>query len=101
MYWELLLASPTPQFRGFCLDEGECSWKLLFGECDANMEGIRSIQEGILAFVKEYKRHFGDIPFMFNISGRDAYAPMLVAASRNEKYLKEIEKQFALEVNVG
>ena len=101
VYWELLLASPTPQFRGFCLDEGECSWKLLFGECDANMEGIRSIQEGILAFVKEYKRHFGDIPFMFNISGRDAYAPMLVAASRNEKYLKEIEKRFALEVNVG
>lgn len=35
-----------------------------------------------------------------HISGRDAYAPMLVAESFGEKYLKEIEKRFGLEVNV-
>ena len=32
-------------------------------------------------------------PYMINISGRDAYAPMVVAASYNEKYLKEIYKE--------
>ncbi len=37
---------------------------------------------------------------MFNISGRDAYAPMLVAASHNERYLKAIEKRFDLKINV-
>ena len=31
----------------------------------------------------------------------DAYAPMLVAASKNEKYLKVIERKFALEKNVS
>ncbi|MDD6157488.1 MAG: hypothetical protein PUB52_10785 [Lachnospiraceae bacterium] len=41
------------------------------------------------------------IPYMFRISGRDAYAPMLVAASHHEKYLKEIEKRFALEIQVN
>ncbi len=101
VYWELLLSSPTPGFRGFRPGEGEQPWGLEFGGYDANVEGIRHIQDGVLAFVKEYKRHFGDVPYMFNISGRDAYAPMLVAASKNEKYLKEIEKRFALEINVG
>lgn len=101
VFWELLLASPTPQFRGFRVGDGETPWKLVFGAYDVNPEGIQDIQEGILMFVEEYKHHFGDIPYMFNISGRDAYAPMLVAASRNEKYLREIEKKFSLEINVG
>ena len=38
---------------------------------------------------------------MFRISGRDAYAPMLVAASYNERYLKEMEKKFQLEIAVN
>lgn len=42
-----------------------------------------------------------DFPYMFNISGRDAYAPMLVAASYNERYLKMIEKRFAFEITVN
>lgn len=101
VFWELLLASPTPQFRGFRAGDGETPWKLVFGAYDVNPEGIRDIQKGILMFVEEYKHHFGDIPYMFNISGRDAYASMLVAASKNEKYLREIEKRFALEIHVG
>lgn len=38
---------------------------------------------------------------MFRISGRDAYAPMLVAASYDERYLKMIEKRFQLEIAVN
>ncbi len=105
VYWELLLSSPTPQFLGFRVREGNAAspkaWELVFGEYDANQEGIRQIQEGILAFVKEYQEHFREKPFMYNISGRDAYAPMLVAAGKKEKYLREMEKRFQLKVNVG
>lgn len=57
---------------------------LQFGKYDANQEGIKEIQQGILDFAADYKEHFKDFPYMFNISGRDAYAPMLVAASHNE-----------------
>lgn len=74
---------------------------LSFGKYDANQEGIKEIQQGIMDFVHEYREHFEYYPYMFNISGRDAYAPMLVAASHNEKYLKAIEKKFALEINVS
>lgn len=99
VYWELLLSSPTKQFVGFDLDEvGQV--KLCFGKYDHNLEGIREIQQGILEFVTDYTEHFSAYPWMFKISGRDAYAPMLAAAGENEKYLKTVKKLFSLEVNV-
>jgi len=113
VFWELLLSSPTPQFKGFytgdttnASDNNEKKYisnldiTLEFGKYDYNQEGIKEIQRGIIDFAHEYHTRFIDFPYMENISGRDAYAPMLVAASRNEKYLKAIEKKFKLEINV-
>lgn len=93
VFWELLLSSPQPQFVGF-------GKELCFGKTDANPEGIRQIQAGILDFADEYLKHFTKVPYMLNISGRDAYAPMIVAASGNEKYLKAIEKRFNFVIGV-
>ena len=64
-------------------------------EPEKNPEGIKEIQEGILTFAQDYVNHFGpaydpDQEWLFNISGRDAYAPMLLAASYDERYLKAI-----------
>lgn len=127
VFWELLLSSPTPQFTGFYEGKtGEVSSQyfdelditLAFGQMDMKnpekedtdkeeiekgtieKESIQKIQEGILAFAHEYHRHFKDFPYMFRISGRDSYAPMLVAASHNERYLKMIEKHFTFEKNI-
>ncbi len=100
VFWELLLSSPTPKFQGFkLLEDGSVGFE--FGDYDKNIEGIKEIQRGILDFAHEYTLRFKDFPYMLNISGRDAYAPMLVAASHNEKYLRAIEKKFALEINVN
>lgn len=101
VYWELLLSSPTPQFKGFSFNEKENQVEFCFGEYDANQEGIWQIQKGILDFAESYCKHFADFPCMFNISGRDAYAPMLLASSHDERYLKQIEKRFALEINIS
>ncbi|MDE6747954.1 MAG: HAD-IA family hydrolase [Lachnospiraceae bacterium] len=122
VFWELLLSSPTPQFAGFYegkTDEvssqylEELDITLAFGQMDmkdlekedtekenVEKERIQKIQEGILAFAHEYHRHFKDFPYMFRISGRDAYAPMLVAASHSERYLKALEKRFHFEKNI-
>lgn len=116
VFWELLLSSPTPQFSGFYegrlpnrkvgKNHGEDVYlkksdlTLRFGKYDDNLDGIKEIQTGILDFVKQYYEHFNQYPYMFNISGRDAYAPMLLAASHHEKYLKTIEKKFNLEIHV-
>ena len=100
VFWELLLSSPTRQFEGFTLNEtGEV--QLNFGKYDKNLDGIREIQRGISNFVQQYCERFAAFPYLFQISGRDAYAPMLVAASYNEKYLKAIEKLFHLQINVN
>lgn len=98
IFWELLLSSPTKQFTGFGYDENGVV--LNFGKEDDNVEGIKRIQQGILDFVKDYKARFGGIDLYNNISGRDAYAPMLAASSDKERYLKNIEKLFNLDVNV-
>ncbi len=111
VFWELLLSSPTPQFRGFykgdVFPEDKSSRyvkaidvTLKFGKCDENQEGIMEIQRGIMEFVREYYGHFKDLPYMLRISGRDAYAPMLVASGHKEKYLREIEKRFSLEIHI-
>ena len=111
VFWELLLYSLTPSFQGFhdgrYQTEKESIYletvdiTLEFGKYDFNPEGIREIQRGILDFAEQYLEHFGAFPYMFRISGRDAYAPMLVAASYDERYLKMIEKRFQLEIAVN
>lgn len=100
IYWELLLASPTPQFDGFAYNREKNTYELKFGRAEENIGGIEQIQQGILDFVRDYKALFGGMPLYENIGGRDAYAPMLVAASHKERYLRQIAKQFNLEINV-
>lgn len=95
IFWEILLASPTPQFTGFKAEE------LGFGDMDKNQQGIISIQQGILDFATEYINRFRAFPYMLNISGRDAYAPIVAASGNHEKYLKMIKNRFGLEINVN
>lgn len=100
IFFELLLASPTQQFRGFEMDEvtGEVSY--LFGEMDANPEGMLEIQKGILDFVRDYQKHFSGYPYLFCVSGRDAYAPILAASGNQKAYLKALKKKFEFEADV-
>ncbi len=94
IYWELLLSSPNPPFKGF-YEEGP-----KFGKPDMDADGAGEIRKGIMDFVKLYKHCFRDYGYMFDISGRDAYAPMLLAMSHNERYLKSVSEKYKLDVNV-
>lgn len=113
VFWELLLSSPTPRFCGFyegkveageglaeCVYDSGRDITFGFGDCDVDPGKTREIQRGILDFVEEYQEHFRNFPYMFDISGRDAGTPMLLAASYNEKYLKEISGRFHLEKGI-
>ena len=104
VFWELILGSPTKQFKGFkIMDNGTIGYD--FGDYDDNLEGIRETQRGIIEFCKDYIRMFGspengDYKYLYNISGRDAYAPILAASGNKERYLKAIRDRFKLEPNV-
>ena len=98
LYLELLLSSPTPTFSGFSFDEDQ-EVKLQFGDTDVNIDGMKQIQSGIIDFAKAWIRHFGDNKRMARISGRDAYAPLIVMLN-HKKYLEEIDCMFHLNANV-
>ncbi|WP_155834507.1 HAD family hydrolase [Butyrivibrio sp. FC2001] len=98
VYWELLLSSPTPQFKGFCSGDRT---NLSFGEADYNSEGMKEIQKGILDFSKTYSEYFKNYSYMFRISGRDAYAPLLAVYGNKAEYLKSIEQLFEFELGVN
>ena len=100
IFFELLLTSPTPQFLGFELDEVSGEVLYLFGKMDANPEGMKEIQSGILDFVRDYQKHFSGYPYLFCVSGRDAYAPILAASGNKKAYLKALKKKFEFEANV-
>lgn len=100
LYWELITSSANKSFKGFYLKkDGSVELRFLSGE--KNPGGIKEIQNGILDFAQDYQKAFGKFPYMYHISGRDAYAPMLVAASGQERYLKKIYKDFELKIEVG
>lgn len=99
VYFELLTSSEQPSFQGFYPDR-QGKVQLRFQKPEKNPEGIREIQEGILAFVRDYKQHFGAYPYLYHISGRDAYAPMLLAAGYGARYLKKVNEDFELTIGV-
>ena len=119
VYWELLLSSASRQFLGFQCGAGShgksCHLEkgtgiyledgreamLRFGREEANQEGIREIQKGILDFVFDYREHFETVPYMLRISGRDACAPMLAAAGQKERYLRAMAERFTLEKGIS
>ncbi|MCM1103736.1 MAG: hypothetical protein NC409_06470 [Clostridium sp.] len=110
VYWELLTASPTRQFLGFALSEsGErgddgrqgLGITLRFGNAPANQAGCVQIQNGIMDFVKEYRQRFSAYPYMYAVSGRDAYAPMLAAEGNHGRYLRQIAGRFGMEIEVS
>ena len=101
IFWEILLSSPTKQFRGFNIKDNTNEIEYEFGNYDKNLSGIIEIQQGILDFVTEYKKHFGKVNFMNNISGRDAYAPMILATEKDEKYVKNLLEKFEIEIEVN
>lgn len=100
IFWEILLSSPTRTFRGFKLNEESKEIEYEFGDYDENISGIVEIQQGILSFVAEYQNHFSQFSFMYDISGRDAYAPMLLATAKKEQYIREITKEFEIKIEV-
>lgn len=104
VFWELILGSPTKQFKGFkLLENGSIGYD--FGNYDDNLDGIKETQQGIFDFCKDYIASFGSpedgsYKQLYTISGRDAYAPLLAASGNKEIYLKAIRDRFKLEPNV-
>lgn len=90
LYWEMLLDAPMGSFKGFYLD-GSQRYYCEFKKMKSDPSVIEEIQRGILDFVNQYKNLQFAITPLELISGRDAYAPMLLAEDKvNDKYMKRL-----------
>lgn len=89
LYWEMLLDAPHGSLKGFYLDASG-RWECQFKEPSADKKKVEEIQKGILDFVGQYKKLMERSELFGRISGRDAYAPMVLAESKaNEGFMKK------------
>lgn len=90
LYWELLLSAPRGGFKGFYLDDDR-KYECRFKESPTNIKKIKKMQDGILDFVEQYGKLQSELKELADISGRDAYAPMVnVVHSINKSFMKEL-----------
>lgn len=65
-----------------------------------NYRMIREIHQGILDFCQEYHDAFKDYPYVYNISGHDAYCPFRMI-TKDTKLIRRIMANFVFARNVG
>ncbi len=91
LYWELLLGAPEGSLVGFYSD-GAQDAVCRFKEPPPGAGRIREIHRGILDFVGQFLQTEQRLGWEIPISGRDAYAPMILACGRkNRKFRKNLE----------
>lgn len=100
VFTEIMLSAPSPSFIGFDYDDnGEIKYEFDCPETEG-YDMILEIQQGIHDFVDDYTRAFEKYPFMFNISGSDAYAVCRQVISCPE-YFKNLFADYPVNRAVG
>lgn len=89
IYFEMLFSAPEPSFREFKLND-DGGYGFVFDNATENETYIEEIQKGEREFIQEYVETFREYPYMFNISGSDAYAPFMDAMQHSKKYIDRI-----------
>ena len=88
LYWEMLLGSAEGSFKGFYMD-GDCGYRMEFKGENEKAGAVNEVHRGILDFAGMYLRLVG---MDMEISGRDAYAPMLLMeGEENGEWRKGVE----------
>ncbi len=87
-FFEIMTQSTTPTFLGFA----ENGFLFDIPEIE-NYEHDREIHQGILDFSQKYKKIFEKYPYMYNISGNDAYMPFRMMVS-TPLYIKKWYSNF-------
>ncbi len=89
VFFEIMTQSPMPSFVGISESKG---FEFDVPEVE-NYAIIREIHQGVVEFVKDYTKSFGDYKIMMNISGYDAYCPFR-KVYRNLSYYKNFFSEF-------
>lgn len=72
---EILVGAPHPSLKSINNVNGDYEFVFDVPEVD-NYEIMGKVHQGVKEFVEEYRKHFKNDGYMFNISGNDAYMPI-------------------------
>ena len=102
LFWELLLSSPTESFKGFYLKDADviCEMKQKQVNKEDLNNKIQDIQNGIINYVHDYCSIQDNVMVNNTISGRDAYAPMILLMSKENEELQENLKELLDDADV-
>lgn len=96
---ELLVGAPHPSIKSFELKNDD--YELVFDVPEvANYPIIEAVHNGILEFVDDYMTHFGDTPYLYNITGHDAYSPIR-HIFKDYKFIKRFLGKYEFQDYVG
>lgn len=95
-FFEIFTQACEPSFSGLTID-GKFTFEIPEVE---NYEMIREIHKGIFDFSYNYFHAFAKYPYLYNISGYDAYCPFKFMVE-NPKLINEILADFLFARNVG
>ena len=94
LYMELLFTSPSPSLKGFGAGADQ-ETVFRFGRQEGHAGEVRQIQKGIMDYIRDYRRFFGELlaDGIGEVSGRDAYAPLLLFLGDRQAQ-RELEATF-------
>ena len=95
LFWELLLGAPEGNLTGFG-PKGP-----ILGPPPPHSETIRAIHRGILDFTGDFLALEARLGLTLPISGRDAYAPMVLVCSGNNKEFRRGWEGFLDGAHIG
>lgn len=97
IFFEMLLGSESPSLKGF-----KANGEPVFSRNEKdNPQTVSLIHRGAMDFVADYTAHFGNIPYMLDISGSDAYSPFLTAVRDGNKYFRAVLGGCSFNAGVG
>ena len=89
IFFELFTQGASPTCTGFDMTHDR-GLKIQFGKSEwENYAAIREIHRGIEDFVRGYRKHFKSCPYLFRISGYDAYVPFRFVAGTPSYFQKK------------
>ncbi len=96
---ELLVGAPHPSLKS--IQPVGDSYEFVFDVPEiSNYPIMEGVHKGIKDFVEEYFEHFKNCPYMFNISGHDAYMPIMYIF-KDYRFMKKFFGRYEFQDFVG
>ncbi len=99
LFFELFTQATTPSLETIDYINDQVEFNFGLAEVE-NYSILKEMHLGIVEFALDYKKHFGDEPWLWNVSGYDAYIPFRFL-TQDLTIVKRVFGDYVISRNVG